>query len=200
MDSYYYNNNGLHKKYKIGCSIDININYNTNYDANSCLGEKKLIPQDQIKKKKPNSFENFVLREISKCEYQVFTKTKIASEYAITKNHIKYMVLGTNFIVTIQSKWVDNSIPSPNEILNFIESTKHIGKLENKFYLGIFLSKLPISPNALLNLDQENLFPPNRFVSINSTSDTHILSELKKILYDYRIWYYDSDGCVEMLN
>jgi hypothetical protein len=191
----YFNKNNSQTNYQIGYGIDIGTNSNYNLYSKQAQTET----QNQIKKTPNNSFENLIYTEISQCEYQVLSKNEISNRYGIITNAIANMILGPNFIVTIQNKW-NITKPYYNEINNFIESTKRIGQIENKCYLGIFLSKLPIPSDAQFTFDRENLSQVNRFISVCSDIHYQITNELQKILYNYGIYYFEPDGSAIMLN
>lgn len=189
MNQYY--NNNLQTNYQIGYGVHTNTNCNYNLYPNPI--------QNQTKKIFNYTFENLICNEISQCVYPVLSKTEIANRYGLDTNGISNMILGPNFIVLIQTKWSETK-PSRNDIINFIWAAKRIGQLENKCYLGIYLSKLPIPSDAQFTLERDNISLTNRFVSVCSKTQFQILYELKKILYGYGIFFYESDGCVVMLD
>jgi hypothetical protein len=203
MYSYYYNNNNYqannHSNIPIFNNLNNEIGYDLNKNSNYNLCENKFLFQtSQIKKKCDISFENLIYFEISQCKYKVLSKKEILNRYGKGINGIGNLIMGPNFIVTIKNKWSEIN-PSQNEVCNFIESTKLIGQLENKCYLGIYLSKFPISLNSQYTIDHENLSLNNRFISISSNIHSQITYELQSILYSYGIYYFESDGSTIML-
>ncbi len=201
MNSYYNNysaNNQFNNQFNNQSSYQREYDINPNQNTNNNSYENKSLFQSHFKKNF-NSFENIIYKEISQCGYQVLSKKEIENRYGIMTNQINNMILGPNFIVMIQNKW-NETYPSSNDITNFINTTKQIGQLENKCSLAIYIiSKLLISLEAQYIFERENLSPVNRFISIYSTIQSEILYELQKILYSYEIYYFEPDGCVEML-
>ena len=191
---YSYNNNTVNSLFNN--QVNKQLNYQIEYGVNRNQTTNNNLFQNQ---KNINSIENVIYSEISQSEHKVLSKKEIANRYDMITNKINNMILGPNFIVTIQNKW-NESIPSQNDIMNFIESTKKIGRLENKCYLGIFISKLHVSSDIQYIFEYENLSSINRFISIHSNMQSQITYELKKILYAYRIYYFESDGSVIMLD
>jgi len=189
-----FSNNNLKSNFQIGYGLNQNQNYNL-YQNQS---QNQFQNNFQTKKILGYSFENLIYNEISQTNYQVFTKKEIANRYGLNDNLINNMILGPNFIVTIQSKWNDTK-PSKIEITNFIRTTQQISQFENKFYLGIYLSKLSSGSESELMFEQENLYSTNKFISIYSQSQSQLTYQLQSILYTYGIFYYEPDGTTIML-
>jgi hypothetical protein len=179
------------------------------------INSNKNLFSNKYSKKFNYTIENLLYNDIIQCCYEVIQKKDIISKYNISINGFNNVILGPNFIITIQDKWVKTE-PTQNEIINFIKATKQIGLSEphknsqgnfvrglsepHKYCLGIFISKIPISPYNLLFFEQENLSQVNKFISIQSNTETQVLQELRKILYTYGIYYYELDGSVVMLD
>jgi len=112
---------------------------------------------------------------------------------------IDHLIIGSDFIVSIQDKW-KNSKPTLNDINHFIKATKRIGYIENKCYLGIYLSNMPLTSIAKSALKYENTKSYiNKFIEINSDTEQKLIYELSSVLYNYNIYFYESDGCIIML-
>jgi hypothetical protein len=179
-----------------------NYNFESIYRNTNCIdiNSNKNLFSNKYSKKFNYTIENLLYNDIVQCRYEVIQKKDIISKYNISINGFNNIILGPNFIITIQDKWVKTE-PSQNEIINFIKATKQIGLFEpHKYCLGIFISKIPISPYNLLFFEQENLSQVNKFISIQSNTEKQVLQELRKILYTYGIYYYELDGSVVMLD
>jgi hypothetical protein len=166
-----------------------NSNYNSNFKSNST---SKFVVLD-------HSLENSIHEQISKCEYQVLREKEIVSKYGNIAYGIDHLIIGSNFIVSIQDKW-KNSKQSLNHINHFIKATERIGCIENKYYLGIYLSKMPLTSNAKSAFEYENTKSNvNKFIEINSDTEQKIINKLSSTLYNYKIYFYESDGSTIML-
>lgn len=114
------------------------------------------------------SFENSIHEQISKCKYQVLREKEIVSKYGSIIYGIDHLIIGSDFIISIQDKW-KKSKPTLNDINHFIKAIERIGYIENKCYLWIYLSKMPLTSYAKSAFEYENIKTcVNKFIEINS--------------------------------
>jgi hypothetical protein len=145
------------------------------------------------------AFENLIHNEISQCGYQVLREKDIINKYGPIAFGIDHLIIGPNFIVSIQDKWKITK-PQINDINHFIMASTRVGQIENKKCLGIYLSKAPLTTYAKSAFEHDNKIQQNKYIDIYSDNQTQIIKKLTKILYIYGIYFFEPDGSVIMLN
>ncbi len=162
-------------------------NYDFKFNSTSNLSELSHL------------YENSIHEQLTKCRYQVLREKEIVSKYGSIVYGIDHLIIGSDFIISIQNKW-KNSKPSLNHINHFIKATERIGCIENKCYLGIYLSKMPLTSYDKSAFEYENSKSyTNKFIEINSDTEQKLIYELSLTLYNYNIYFYESDGSTIML-
>ena len=143
-------------------------------------------------------FEDLIHNIISQSEYIVLRENDIVKTYGQTVYGIDHMIKTTNFLVLIQDKW-KNSKPGLQDINHFTKATERISDIEHKRCLCIYLSKYPITSYAEQAFNVENNKRLNRFITISSESQQQIIKILTRILYNNKIYFYESDGSAIMI-
>lgn len=144
-------------------------------------------------------FEDTIHNLILQCEYKVLREKEIINKYGKIVKGIDHLILTEQFVITIQDKW-RNSKPTLNDVNHFIKATERIGEIEKKSYLGIYLSKLPLTSFADKAFDFDNKCQSNKFYSIHSDTINIIKNNLTTKLYEFGIYFYEPDGTAIMLN
>lgn len=143
-------------------------------------------------------FEDIIHNLISQCEFIVLREKEITNKYGKIVYGIDHLILTNQFIITIQDKW-KNTKPTLQDVNHFIKATERVGEIEKKCYLGIYLSKLPITSYANTAFNFDNSYSSNKFYSIHNEKINEIKKNLSDKLYELGIYFYEQDGSIIML-
>lgn len=144
-------------------------------------------------------FEDTIHNLISQCRYKVLREKEIVNKYGSIVNGIDHLILTEHFVITIQDKW-KISKPTLQYVNHFTKASKRISDIEKKNYLGIYLSKMPLTSYAIKAFEFDNTYSSNKFCSIHSEIVDDIEKELAIKLYELGIYFYEQDGSTIMLN
>ena len=143
-------------------------------------------------------FEDYIHNNISQCKYPVLREKDVVNEYGKISYGVDHLIKGPNYNISIQDKW-KNSKPTLADINHFIKATERISEIDNKYCIGIYLTKLPLTSYARNAFDHENSFSRNKFIEICFDSQHDIMNNLSKLLYSLEIYFYEPDGSAIML-
>ena len=143
-------------------------------------------------------FEDTIHNLISQCRYKVLREKEIVSKYGSVAYGIDHLILTKHFVITIQDKW-KKSKPTLQDANHFIKASERISNIEKKSYLGIYLSKMPLTSYAIKAFEFDNTHSSNKFYSIYSEIFDIIEKKLSTKLYEFGIYFYEPDGSTIMI-
>ena len=138
--------------------------------------------------------ENNIHSLISRTKCKIFNENEIVRMFGITCYGIDHLIETNDFDIFIQDKWT-NTKPSLQMIRYFIGTVQTINLVKNKPCYAIYLSKLPISSNALKAFFDENIKQSIvKFISFSDENMSNLMYKLSYWLYSNKIYYYDDSG------
>lgn len=146
-------------------------------------------------------FEDQVHSLLTTTNQYVLREKEIVQKYGKLANGVDHLICindQNKTIIAIQDKWRASS-QQLHDINHFISCVRHIERTEQKYVIGIYVTKKPITSGAIQSLNEENKIC-NRYHHISNSNMNHVMHKLMCVLYYLGIYMYDPDGSTIMLD
>ncbi len=130
---------------------------------------------------------------------ELLREKDIRRKYGSHISAIDHMLILDNFCICIQDKWLKTTISNKdyNHFIVCLYDINQILQLNNKKIIGIYLSKLPLSREALVRYNEENNKQIIKLYCFDNENQEKLLKDLHLFLHSNGIFLTDSeDDCM----
>ena len=147
------------------------------------------------------NFENDIHNLLQGTQLDIKREKDVKNIFGSNNTCIDHFFENINILYCIQTKHVTSHSATISQIHHFIKCIENIQKKTNKHCIAIYLSLLPISKPSQKAFEEENINNKKiQYINIFH-KDTFILQQkLKYFLHYHKIFFYDNEYCVEMLD
>lgn len=135
---------------------------------------------------------------LAKTNKQILNNNDLVKYYGDNIKYIMCAMLVNDIIIAFYDN-INILQPTTDDVTLFINSLKFINNKEQKKCVGIYLSRLPLTTNAMKMFN--NINKSNIFCCSNICDQSHdlMLQKLFIILYENNIYFYEDDESCYML-
>jgi hypothetical protein len=143
-------------------------------------------------------FEEFIQNLLEQTIYDVLCEKEVRSQLGKDITAIDHLLNKQEYTIAFQDKWREtkNTI---SDINHFILCVNKVAEITKKPCYGIYLSQFPNTGPAQMAFDYENKKKNKLFMNIYSENQDYIYKELMQFLYSNGIYFYDTDGALQMI-
>ena len=145
------------------------------------------------KQKEGRIFEDRIHDVLKNTKLEVYREKDIRSKYSSHISGIDHLIINENYCIAIQDKHVKSKKPTNNDIHHFKTCVNDLSKIIKKKFIGIYLSILEPTSQAIKSFDFENKLNNNEFLFINNNDITKLIYNFISFLYSKNIYIYEND-------
>jgi hypothetical protein len=141
-------------------------------------------------------FEEYIHSILLQTNLPVLTEKEIRNKYISYISGIDHLILGKEYYIAIQDKYVRSRKPSNVDFNHFKCCVNDLSRFTNTKIIGIYLSLLNPTSYAVESFNFENSLNRNKFVFINNENPNKLVHNLIEFLYTKNIYLYEGEDII----